>query len=54
MLNKIKGCLFGGAIGDALGYAVEFYDEIECGDLFEGNDKREEIMIFQISDGVAY
>ena len=29
MLNKIKGCLFGGAIGDALGYAVEFYDEIE-------------------------
>ena len=33
---------------------LEFYDEIECGDLFEGNDKREEIMIFQISDGVAY
>lgn len=23
-LNKIKGCLIGGAIGDALGYAVEF------------------------------
>ncbi len=23
-LNRFKGCLFGGAIGDALGYAVEF------------------------------
>lgn len=25
---------------------LEFYDEIECGDLFEGNDLRERIMIF--------
>jgi len=33
---------------------LEFYDEIMCGDLFEGNDKREQIMIFQIGDGVAY
>ena len=23
-LNKLKGCLVGGAVGDALGYAVEF------------------------------
>ena len=23
-LNRIKGCLVGGAVGDALGYAVEF------------------------------
>ena len=23
-LNKIRVCMFGGAIGDALGYAVEF------------------------------
>ena len=23
-LNKFKGCLIGGAVGDALGYAVEF------------------------------
>ncbi len=28
---------------------LEFYDEIECGDLFEGNDSRERIMIFQLS-----
>ena len=27
---------------------LEFYDEIECDDLFEGNDMRERIMIFQL------
>ena len=27
---------------------LEFYDEIECDDLFEGNDPRERIMIFQL------
>lgn len=27
---------------------LEFYDEIECGDLFEGKDERERIMIFRI------
>ena len=26
-LNKIKGSLIGGAVGDALGYAVEFMNE---------------------------
>ena len=29
---------------------LEFYDEIECGDLFEGNDIRERIMIFRLPD----
>ena len=29
---------------------LEFYDEIECDDLFEGNDIRERIMIFQLAD----
>lgn len=28
---------------------LEFYDEIDCGDLFESNDKREQIMIFRMS-----
>jgi len=27
LLNKFKGCLIGGAVGDALGYAVEFVDD---------------------------
>ena len=27
---------------------LEFYDEIPCGDLFEGNDMREQILIFKI------
>ncbi len=27
---------------------LEFYDEIECGDLFDGNDPRERIMVFQL------
>ena len=28
-LDPIRGCLFGGAVGDALGYAVEFIDDCE-------------------------
>ena len=28
-LSKMKGCLLGGAVGDALGYPVEFMDEAE-------------------------
>ena len=29
---------------------LEFYDEIECDDLFAGNDPRERIMIFWLPD----
>lgn len=29
---------------------LEFYDEIDCGDLFAGKDERERIMIFCIGD----
>ena len=29
---------------------LEFYDEIECDDLFEGNDPRERILIFTLPD----
>ena len=27
---------------------LEFYDEIECEDLFEGSDPRERILIFEL------
>ena len=27
---------------------LQFYDEIDCRDLFEGNDSRERILIFSI------
>ena len=27
-IDKIMGCLYGGAIGDALGYPVEFFRKI--------------------------
>lgn len=26
---------------------IEFYDEIDCGDLFDGNDSREQVIIFR-------
>lgn len=29
---------------------LEFYDEIECGDLFDANDPRERIMVFELPD----
>ena len=29
---------------------LEFYDEIECDDLFEGNEQRERILIFTLPD----
>ena len=29
---------------------LEFYDEIECDDLFDGNDRRERIMVFELPD----
>ena len=29
---------------------LELYDEIPCGDLFEGDDQRERVMVFRLSD----
>jgi hypothetical protein len=29
---------------------LEFYDEIDCGDLFSGSDPRERILIFQLPE----
>ena len=30
-IDKYRGCLIGGAVGDALGYAIEFLDEESIG-----------------------
>ena len=35
--TKVKGCLLGGAIGDALGYPVEFLDSSEIKNRFGEN-----------------
>lgn len=32
--DQFRGCLVGGAVGDALGYAVEFLDEQEIFDRY--------------------
>ena len=37
-LDKYRACLLGGAIGDAMGYPLEFMDSIE---IFEYFKKRE-------------
>ena len=34
MQDKIMGCIYGGAIGDAMGYPIEFYRDSELKTLF--------------------
>lgn len=41
MDNKIRGCIFGGAIGDALGYPIEFYSQNRLIDEFESVERFE-------------
>ena len=48
MLDKIKGCIFGGAIGDALGYAIEFYREDEIFSIYPNG-----ICEYELEDGIA-
>lgn len=48
-LDKYKGCLIGGAAGDALGYAVEFLDEVS---IFRRYGKKG-IIEYDLTDGVA-
>ena len=33
--------------------ALEFYDEIDCGDLFAGNDQREQVLVFLLPHNKA-
>ncbi|MBP5222508.1 MAG: ADP-ribosylglycohydrolase family protein, partial [Lachnospiraceae bacterium] len=44
--DRIRGCLFGGAVGDALGYAVEFLDEETIAERYGKDGIRE----YQISE----
>ena len=48
-LDKFKGCLLGGAAGDALGYAVEFLDEPGIVKKYGKNG----ITSYDLSDGKA-
>ena len=47
--DKYRGCLIGGAAGDALGYAVEFSDEGSIFRRFGGKGITE----YELQDGVA-
>lgn len=49
MLDKYRGCLIGGAAGDALGYAVEFLD---ADHIFQKYGKNG-ITNYELTDGVA-
>lgn len=48
-LDKYRGCLIGGAAGDALGYAIEFYDEKSIFERYGENGISE----YRLSNGVA-
>lgn len=48
-LNKFKGCLIGGAVGDALGYAVEFMSEYAIFEKYGNNGITE----YELHDGIA-
>ena len=48
-LDKFKGCLFGGAVGDAFGYAVEFLNIEQIREIYGSAGIAE----MQLEDGVA-
>lgn len=48
-LNRFKGCLLGGAVGDALGYAVEFVPASAIFEKYGGDGITE----YELHDGVA-
>ena len=48
-LDKFRGCLIGGAAGDALGYTIEFYDE----ESIFGNYGADGITEYELVNGVA-
>ena len=49
LLNRFKGCILGGAVGDALGYPIEFMSEEEIFSIY-GKDG---ITVYNLNNGVA-
>ena len=49
LLDKYRGCLIGGAVGDALGYAVEFLSESSIAKAYGEKGITE----YDLIDGVA-
>lgn len=48
-ISKYRGCLIGGAVGDALGYAVEFYSEKDIRQKYGKGGVAE----YELTNGVA-
>lgn len=49
--DKINGCIIGGAIGDALGYPVEFLIEKEIPDKYKHNLELKDIL-YELCDDI--
>ena len=49
LLNKFKGCILGGAVGDGLGYPIEFMSEDEIFFTYGENGITE----YNLNNGVA-
>ena len=49
LLNKFKGCILGGAVGDALGYPIEFMSEEEIFSIYGKGG----ITVYNLNNGVA-
>lgn len=49
LLSRFKGCILGGAVGDALGYPIEFMSEEEIFSIY-GKDG---ITVYNLNNGVA-
>lgn len=49
LLNRFKGCILGGAVGDALGYPIEFMSEEEIFSIYW----KDGITVYNLNNGVA-
>lgn len=49
LLSRFKGCILGGAVGDALGYPIEFMSEEEIFSIYGKGG----ITVYNLNNGVA-